>query len=221
MSHRDPPCTAGQATALRWMDSRLPWTHTLNCTWSPAPLESELPAGTGGTQRSAQRAQRPTSCCEGTGTCAMNFCCPSSPPLSGPPSSSDCKREQPEAVWRRCHDRPGLQLFNRRDSPGDALSSETRPGLSAKHKGQQNLTASCPRRRGSRGASGLSGTGLRAGLRRRSWVRPSCVSRVVSLANILSWRPRRLKPSRLLCPWDSPGQNTGMGGHFLLQGKLS
>ena len=24
--------------------------------------------------------------------------------------------------------------------------------------------------------------------------------------------------SRLLCPWDSPGRNTGMGCHFLLQG---
>ena len=24
-------------------------------------------------------------------------------------------------------------------------------------------------------------------------------------------------PTRLLCPWDSPGKNTGMGCHFLLQ----
>ena len=24
--------------------------------------------------------------------------------------------------------------------------------------------------------------------------------------------------ARLLCPWDSPGKNTGMGGHALLQG---
>ena len=27
-----------------------------------------------------------------------------------------------------------------------------------------------------------------------------------------------LWPTRLLCPWDSPGKNTGMGCHFLLQG---
>ena len=27
-----------------------------------------------------------------------------------------------------------------------------------------------------------------------------------------------LQPTRLLCPWDSPGKNTGMGCHFLLQG---
>ena len=26
------------------------------------------------------------------------------------------------------------------------------------------------------------------------------------------------KPRRLLCPWDSPGKNIGMGCHFLLQG---
>ena len=31
-------------------------------------------------------------------------------------------------------------------------------------------------------------------------------------------QPHRLKPSRLLCPWDSPGKNTGMGCHSLLQG---
>ena len=27
-----------------------------------------------------------------------------------------------------------------------------------------------------------------------------------------------LYPARLLCPWDSPGKNTGVGCHFLLQG---
>ena len=26
-------------------------------------------------------------------------------------------------------------------------------------------------------------------------------------------------PSRLLCPWDSPGKNTALGCHFLLQGS--
>ena len=33
-----------------------------------------------------------------------------------------------------------------------------------------------------------------------------------------SLRPRGLQPARLLCPWDSPGKNTGVGCHFLLQG---
>ena len=32
-----------------------------------------------------------------------------------------------------------------------------------------------------------------------------------------SWRPHGLPPSRLLHPWDSPGKNTGVGCHFLLQ----
>ena len=26
------------------------------------------------------------------------------------------------------------------------------------------------------------------------------------------------EPSRLVCPWDSPGRNTGVGCHALLQG---
>ena len=30
-------------------------------------------------------------------------------------------------------------------------------------------------------------------------------------------RPHRQKPTRLPCPWDSPGKNTGVGCHFLLQ----
>ena len=33
-----------------------------------------------------------------------------------------------------------------------------------------------------------------------------------------SLRPHGLYPARLLCPWDSPGKNTGVGCHVLLQG---
>ena len=32
-----------------------------------------------------------------------------------------------------------------------------------------------------------------------------------------SLRPHRLQPTRLLCPWDFPGNSTGVGCHFLLQ----
>ena len=32
-----------------------------------------------------------------------------------------------------------------------------------------------------------------------------------------SLRPHRQQPTRLPCPWDSPGRNTGVGCHFLLQ----
>ena len=32
-----------------------------------------------------------------------------------------------------------------------------------------------------------------------------------------SVRPQRRQPTRLPCPWDSPGKNTGVGCHFLLQ----
>ena len=30
-------------------------------------------------------------------------------------------------------------------------------------------------------------------------------------------RPHGLQPTRLLCPWDLPGENTGVGCYFLLQ----
>ena len=32
-----------------------------------------------------------------------------------------------------------------------------------------------------------------------------------------SLRPHGPQPTRLLCPWDSPGKNTGVGCHSLLQ----
>ena len=32
-----------------------------------------------------------------------------------------------------------------------------------------------------------------------------------------SVQPHRRQPTRLLSPWDSPGKNTGVGCHFLLQ----
>ena len=35
-----------------------------------------------------------------------------------------------------------------------------------------------------------------------------------------SLQPHGLQPTRLLCPWDSPGKNTGVGYHSLLQGIL-
>ena len=35
-----------------------------------------------------------------------------------------------------------------------------------------------------------------------------------------SLQPHRVKPTRLLHPWDLPGKNTGVGSHFCLQGDL-
>ena len=35
-----------------------------------------------------------------------------------------------------------------------------------------------------------------------------------------SLQPHGLKLARLLGPWDSPGKNTGVGSHSLLQGDL-
>ena len=44
-----------------------------------------------------------------------------------------------------------------------------------------------------------------------------CVWSVASVVSD-SLRHYGLYPARLLCPWDSPGKNTGVGGHALLQG---
>ena len=38
-----------------------------------------------------------------------------------------------------------------------------------------------------------------------------------SLQSCLTVRPHRRQPTRLPRPWDSPGKNTGVGRHFLLQ----
>ena len=43
-----------------------------------------------------------------------------------------------------------------------------------------------------------------------------CVCLVAQLC--LTLRPHGLQPARLLCPWDSPSRNTGVGCHALLQG---
>ena len=44
-----------------------------------------------------------------------------------------------------------------------------------------------------------------------------CMYAAKSLQSCPTLRPHRRKPTRLLCPWDSPGKNTGVGCHFLLQ----
>ena len=43
-----------------------------------------------------------------------------------------------------------------------------------------------------------------------------CCCQVTSVVSD-SVRPQRRQPSRLPRPWDSPGKNTGVGCHFLLQ----
>ena len=47
----------------------------------------------------------------------------------------------------------------------------------------------------------------------------SCCCCCCYVASVVSnsVRPHRRLPTRLPCPWDSPGKNTGVGCHFLLQ----
>ena len=57
----------------------------------------------------------------------------------------------------------------------------------------------------------------------KSWVLGLCVCcmYLLVLQLCLTLRPHGPEPARLLCPWKSPGKNTGMGCHFLLQEILT
>ena len=47
---------------------------------------------------------------------------------------------------------------------------------------------------------------------------PLCLCMLSHSVVSYSLRPHGLQPARFLCPWDSPGRNTRVGHHFLLQG---
>ena len=49
-----------------------------------------------------------------------------------------------------------------------------------------------------------------------SYISVCCCSQVASVVSN-SVRPHRWQPTRLPRPWDSPGKNSGVGCHFLLQ----
>ena len=59
----------------------------------------------------------------------------------------------------------------------------------------------------------------RRGQQRMRWL--ECITGHAAAAKLLqsclTLRPLRWQPTRLLCPWDSLGKNTGVGCHFLLQ----
>ena len=46
---------------------------------------------------------------------------------------------------------------------------------------------------------------------------PAAAAAAKSLQSCPTLRPHRRQPTRLSRPWDSPGKNTGVGCHFLLQ----
>ena len=57
--------------------------------------------------------------------------------------------------------------------------------------------------------------------RLRRCLAPKCLGLYESVSCSVtsdSLKPHELQPTRLLCPWNSPGKNTGVGSHSLLQG---
>ena len=68
----------------------------------------------------------------------------------------------------------------------------------------------------SRGPNWTLRTSAITGPSRADWHYCCCCCWVASVVSD-SVQPHRLQPTRLPCPWDSPGKNTGVGCHFLLQ----
>ena len=62
----------------------------------------------------------------------------------------------------------------------------------------------------SRGLSSMCARG-----EKRNKLSAAAAAKSLSLCPTL--QPHRPQPTRLPCPWDSPGKNTGVGCHFLLQ----
>ena len=57
---------------------------------------------------------------------------------------------------------------------------------------------------------------MKFGLLAPIWPCCCCYCQIASVMSN-SVRPHGLQPTRLLCPWDSPGKNAGVDCHFLLQ----
>ena len=50
------------------------------------------------------------------------------------------------------------------------------------------------------------------------WLVPFIIYYPIGALSCLTLRPHGLEATRLLCPWDFPSKNPGVGCHFLLQG---
>ena len=66
--------------------------------------------------------------------------------------------------------------------------------------------------RGDREPDTLKGV-LDGKMARNHWVTAAAAKSLQSCPTV---RHHRRQPTRLLCPWDSPGKNTGVGHHVLL-----
>ena len=88
---------------------------------------------------------------------------------------------------------------------GESESEETR----GQSRGWSDGVMQLPARR----------TGDRDG--RQSLLQMVSAAAAKTLQSCLTVRPHRWQPTRLLCPQDSLGKNTGVGCHFLLQQMAS
>ena len=66
-----------------------------------------------------------------------------------------------------------------------------------------------------------NGIWIRSFPKHRVWEYDVCACVFSRLVMSDALWPHGLQPARLLCPWDFPGKNTGVGCHFLLQRGIS
>ena len=124
----------------------------------------------------------------------------------------DSTRKSPLGQWSRCRVAPsrapeeglapqqGLRLESRRKGGGEAAAWTSRRGCLW---GSVLLALAWVMR------FSCAGKGREAGSDPKVSVAQSCLT---------VCDPQGLWRARLLCPWDSPGRNTGGGSHSLLQG---
>ena len=116
-----------------------------------------------------------------------------SPPPDLPTSGHNAGGCEPE---RACSGDPGVWVPRSRCQPADLRETDFRVHTAARPVGLRDKSWSRGRQ------ASLGSACMRALLRR-----PSS-------------DPHGPHPARLLCPWGSPGKNTAVGCHFLLQGNL-
>ena len=98
------------------------------------------------------------------------------------------------------------------------LAQRASAGGSAGPRPRDSSSSACPRRTPFPRSGRFIAPPLITGPAHSGLLRVPLATLCCVLSHVNSLRPYGLWPARLLCPWDFPGKNTGVGCHLLLQG---
>ena len=135
------------------------------------------------------------------------------------PSSHKCERRLKEACVLENLSLPLIHATSKSDNTCHCDGQSEREGFPVLSRNPR----SCLRRNCRHGELTVQGLAPRSQVLGAwfahcgSWPLSGCM-RAKSLQSCSTLWPYGLQPSGLLCPWDSPGRNTGVGGRALLQG---